>query len=583
MGPARSLAALTRRQLPGVYAIRNASGVFEACALGMFASTIETPDGKSIALEGLVSAPSGARGAAALAEVWSRGGVHELGTLDGYFRAVVLEDAGRRCTLVGDVFGTRPVYALASEGSLAAAPSPRCFADAGLPMTLSALGLLGTFRSMTPLLDETLVNEVRRLRPGRALVASAAEWDATWWYRFDDPEREGDLDFWSERLHEALHAGLTPVLESPELADWSVFLPITGGLDSRQLLGLLCERQRPPSRLTHIDLVPAETAAVRELARGLGQPLEVLSFANLDAARHLDTWLSCAPGMVNFHQLYLLATAGSNYDNTFAFDGLAMDNLLGQYTPAGMTGGAAPADKLFAHTYTTNGMQQKLLPDAFERLSEMRERMNAEARQLHTDEWRQTALHRIFYRALGYTGGTCGITRDGQPPMFAPGTHIEAARFFLQAPRTVTGEKRARLRLLTSRYPELSTFATTSGAAPAAMGRVRPRGSRTLQLAKQRLLHALFGAGGDPAPNTEHAWTRQVPWLRRCIDRLVHDSALVDAGVIPAELLERAWKRQLAGGMLGFTFYSFVTAELGYRALCLAQDDETLLAACGFD
>src|SRR5690606_30394380 len=209
------------------------------CALGMFASSAATPKGQTIVLEGLVSAPSGARGAAALAEVWAKHGMNGLQLLDGYFRAAIVDNAGHECTLVGDVFGTRPIYAMTSAGTLAAAPSPRCFADAGFNMSLSPSGLLGTFRSMTPLFDETLIAEVRRLRPGRALSATRGGWDPNWWYRFDDAEEDGDLDEWTERLHTVIHAGLTPVLDAPELADWSIFLPITGGLDSRQILGML--------------------------------------------------------------------------------------------------------------------------------------------------------------------------------------------------------------------------------------------------------------------------------------------------------------------------------------------------------
>ena len=288
------------------------------------------------------------------------------------------------------------------------------------------------------------------------------------------------------------------------------------------------------------------------------------------------------PGMVNFHQLYLLATPGGSPEGAFGFDGLGMDALLGQSVPAGMTGGDQPADKLFEHIYTTSSMQQQLIPQAYGLCEEVRARMNAEAQQLASDPWRQATLHRFFHRGVIYSGGTCGIMPD-EHLVFVPGTHLEAVRYFLHAPLTVAGEKRTRLQLLRSRYPDLAALPTSSGTVPADMEHSRGRKPRRMQLFKQRVMYALFHQGDDPTPDTEHAWTRQVPWLRTTIERLVRQSALVEDGVIPREALSKAWARHLRGGFLGFTFYSFVTAELGYRALCLGEDDSTLLSACGLE
>jgi hypothetical protein len=181
-----------------------------------------------------------------------------------------------------------------------------------------------------------------------------------------------------------------------------------------------------------------------------------------------------------------------------------------------------------------------------------------------------------------YAGGTCGIMPE-QHPIFVPGAHLETARYFLRAPRDVVDKKRGRLHLLRTKYPALAALPTSSGVAPVDMDYARARKPRRMQLAKQRMMYTLFGQGGDPAPYTEHAWTRNVPWLRRVIDGLVRQSALVEDGVVPRQALRTMWKRHLGGGFHGFTLYSFVTAELGYRALCLGEDDSTMLAVCGLE
>ena len=92
-----------------------------------------------------------------------------------------------------------------------------------------------------------------------------------------------------------------------------------------------------------------------------------------------------------------------------------------------------------------------------------------------------------------------------------------------------------------------------------------------------RFLRGLLG-GGEPAPDTEHAWLRQLPVLRRVHERVVTESWLARDGLIEGAVLRDLWRRHQRGGYHAWPLLSAATVEVAYRLLVCAQPEDAVLS-----
>jgi len=521
---------------------------------------------------------AGARGGAAdvLAAFLARGrdALRDLVTAGGQFAVVLARDDGQEALALTDAMTTRPLYLWHADGRSFLAPAPSAFVTLGLPMTLDRTTMVEVLELLHPVSGQTLAREVTRVRPGQLLrLAPGAPPVAEVLVRFvvpPEPDPPRDLEVWADRLTTIVRDGLELALGDPRLAGKPVHLPLTAGLDSRHLLGELLRLGRAPAVLHHVVLERRDYTPVVGMADALGLRLHALDVAAVDHRRAVGRWIARCAGAVNLHQWYLFALleelAPGVPGQAVGFDGLGMDRLLGVQFVLDLPAGEDPIARLFTKAYTRPRWLLRLVPDAAARRAEAMERMRAVLAQIDGPPWYQMTLADTFSRLVYHSGGA--VAAHGDEAIYvAPGADWRALELFLRAPRDLVGLKAARLDALRRHFPELAAFPGEDGVPVAQRTTLRRARKRRGLFARRLFGWALRGFRGDRAPETEHAWMRQIPFWRRACTALARTSALEADGVVPPGVLAALWRKHRRGAFLGWPLFSLLTVELSHRHL----------------
>lgn len=504
----------------------------------------------------------------AMLEAFLGGGLEVMHTLEGFYNVLLLHEERDEAVLLSDPLCTRPWYLYRHEGTIAAAPTPLAFAAWGLPMSLDRLELFHGFRFSHSSFGRTLVREVERLRPGIRYAWKNGELSEERYLSFAYREdRRITFDESVERVKGFFADVMQGTLTHPRLAHLPIHLPLTAGLDSRHILGELLAQGRPPAALRHILFRQADYEPVRLMADGLGLPLLVTSTHELDWPRLVERWAERSAGLVNVHQAYLLEMASRvPPGGAVGFNGYLMDLLMAINTVQTLRPGADPTEHVWNRHYTRRFMLQALLPHAGALAEDSLDRFKAVAAQFDGPDWYKAALLDVHHRGLHYTGPMDSMFAD-EALYFSPGAHVRSLDYFLTVPRDVGGNRRARLEAMRRYFPDLAAY-------PDAYGRpyaeyetlVKSSGSRMQYV--RPVLRAIFsGLRHDPAPESEHAWLRQIPSLGRMHRRVAYEGALARDGHVRGAATRTCWRLLQAGGYQAWTLMALFSAEVAYRTL----------------
>ena len=219
-----------------------------------------------------------------LASLYLDRGLPAVSGLDGAYQLLIWDEPAGRVHFFNDRIGSRYMQYARTGAGVAFAPEAKAlFRLLPLQPRLDFTGMVGFLNLGYPIGTSTLFEGVRVLAPAHRwtldLRTGAVEQARTWVQRFE-PDRRLTLPAAADLLYEAmLAAHQAPLGRDDERA----VIALTGGYDSRLVLGLLQAVGRPPvEALTWgaTDQVPGSDVTVaRELARVAGVPHRFLRYS----------------------------------------------------------------------------------------------------------------------------------------------------------------------------------------------------------------------------------------------------------------------------------------------------------------
>ena len=517
--------------------------------------------------------------ASAVIDLYEKRGFDALKDLEGLFNLVLVDEKRRTAFVMADAAGSLPLYLYRKAQTFSTCSTPVFFRQIGLPLSFHRRALYESFRLLYPASPDTFIKPIVRARPatiyrisenGESDTIAALEWKYT-------GDSGWDLDAMALRIWEITSDVIDGVLDHPNLRNRSLHLSLTGGMDSRHILGKLIDKGRRPELIRHVRIDQGEYRSCWAVCKALNLPLMAFPLEDIDHRTLMKRWLEYSGGLVNVHQNYLLHMMERNPENgVVGFDGFLMDRVLGIYPKSEITGQTNPVSPIWGLLYTRPGKMRKLFHDWQTLEQEALDKLSMEVDRYDGPSWFQYMLLDIHSRGLHYTGPPCTMMAD-EALYFSPGAHKQAFQFLLHADRAIGGEKRARLEAIKTFFPKLAKIPDSSGTPFTKYESFRKSPKKKRSYARQQLISLLSGWRIDPAPGTEHEWLRKIPDMHDVTERVIYESKCIADGHINGKAMKRSWKLLNLGGYEAWTLMSFITAEMAYRTLVLGDDpDETM-------
>lgn len=494
-----------------------------------------------------------------------------IARLNGFFNILLEDHQSGDLYFLSDVLCSRPWYYYSKDGHIMFSPSPVSAAEHHLPMSMNRESMYDMIRFLNTLGERTLVNEIFRVKPGTGYRISK-DHDFSSFSTFDFDQNlnreitlQESVDWVKDQVHDAIHS----VLHHPVLQTLPVHLPLTGGLDSRQILGELIQQGRTPEVIRHINIKPDELEAAAKISDALHIPFEAPNIEDLDHPKLINRWMQRSGGLMNIHQSYLLhlGQRDKNGTSTLAFEGYLMDKFLG-IAPRGKPANDSEAiSNYMGRNYTAQSIRKKLFDNASDLETSVEHRITEAYHNINGQPFYKMMMLDMHNRGMHYAGGFDTMLAD-ETHCFSPGATIESIRFAQSVPRDLAGDKQAKLDVFKQYFPDIARYPDSDGISLLDIGKKpkvvkNPLISNALPLFKS----VMTGMKKDPAPNTEHQWIRKHKHYHHIHKRFVEDSALAQDGYLNNSGLKHSWRLHQLGGYQAWTLMSALTVEVAYRLL----------------
>jgi hypothetical protein len=236
--------------------------------------------------------------AADLLEVAKQGRLVEaLADRDGSYTVVALDLDAHRATILTDRFGAQNVYYAQREGCLGFGPEVKAVLTmTGLTPRLAREGVLDFLACGYGLGSQTLFEGVKLLAPGMVLECDLRTGQAStrryWALSFAREPRFERREEAEEALFEAiLHSHRLLLADEPPRHQ----LLLSGGMDSRGMLGALVRVGKPPHRAVTWGLaqdIPYSDAAIAgQLAQRFQIPFHFLAYDTAAFVENAEEWV----------------------------------------------------------------------------------------------------------------------------------------------------------------------------------------------------------------------------------------------------------------------------------------------------
>ncbi|MFC2171117.1 hypothetical protein ACFLU6_00625 [Acidobacteriota bacterium] len=222
-------------------------------------------------------------------------GIKSIYGLDGSFVIVIVDKRKGRLSIINDRIGSLPVLYAANEGQFAFSPEAKAiFPLLNLKPCLDMNGIIAFLNSGYPIGNVTLFESIRLLEPAHLVEIDLFSAEFTL-KRYWDLKFNGSANYSLRDAAEDLHETIVDALKAVFLDDpGSVQLLLTGGYDSRAILGSLTTMQRPPDEaLTWgiSDSIPnSDPDVARRLARMCDVPFRHLQYTADTFVDHASRW-----------------------------------------------------------------------------------------------------------------------------------------------------------------------------------------------------------------------------------------------------------------------------------------------------
>jgi len=559
-------------ELPGLYLLigapppsgdfRSIGGAAVRAVPGALVSACES-EGTWLGVDGIltrIDRRDGETDADAAMRLYRNGGIEALRGISGYYTILLVDKTDGTVRIIPDFMATRRYYLYAHGGKACAGPDAAIPRRLGLSVTLDRQILYQMFRINHPIGGKCLAGEIERTRPFtlyRITPDGNIERQAP--SRIEqNPDPGITLDEAADRMHEAASAAVAAILEHPLARSRELELPLTGGYDSRHLLGELRDCGRLPDRIRHIRVSESDYRPVEIICRGLGLDLHAPKYGELDHKALIRRWLLQTAGQVHLHQLYLFGLGDPAGVRPVLGLTAVLSGLLFSYIPLGTP--------IHRRHYTRTGLGL-LFKDRARLAGEFAERIDAEFDRFEGEELFRGIAADAVNRTPRYAGAA--FTELGEQAVYiAPAAERGAWEWFRTMPASLVARQKARIRLFERIYPDLGRFPKPNGSP---LIRIPPESASPIV---SRPMDA-----ADPGarvrgriPPTPHAWIRAHPILHGAVARVVSDSKLCADGHIPRAAARALWRAHRLGAYNGWALMSLVSTEAAYRILILGED-----------
>lgn len=506
--------------------------------------------------------------------------IDEIAALEGSFNIVIIRNDGSIGYIVNDLLCSRSWYWYSQKAVFGASPTPLGFIEAGYPTTLSSQALYEMIRLLHTGFDRTLVSEIKRFLHGEII-------------RFDEnglSERHYTREFTqnidssittecaAKWMIDICEASIKAIKTHPYLNTLPIRLPITGGFDSRQILGILLDLDKKPISLRHITITEEDSEPVRNIAKSMQIPLQENNLYNLDTHDLVSRWIDRSGGLVSFHQYYLLQLKNNGSTNgDISFNGYLMDLLLGIAIRDAHTSDEMVFNNVWNRRYTGKSILKLLFPNESRLKSKTKALFTEEFKRYKGDPRFRMMMLDLHHRSLHYTGILDPMLGD-ESISFSPGAHPQSLDFAMKVSYGVAGDKKAKIVALKKWYADVAKYPFSGGVniydkEVSADSREHPV-KKYLQKVMKFMLNGFTPIAYD---NSEHAWLRKSKDLKAIHRRLVDDSALVRDGHLSGFGIQVSWNIHQLGGFQAWTLMSILSAEVSYRVLVRRESKEDVI------
>lgn len=385
-------------------------------------------------------------------------------TLDGYHVGIVASITGR-LVLGADPTGMFPIYWWQGDGVFVAASTPEwIWLHPAFRRAPSPMGLAGILLTQHLVGGRSLIEGVRRLDAGNLLYSeAAAPAREVAQYRIPLNEDGYDLPF-SVQVEAMGEVTARAVRRHTPPGGRDTFALLSGGLDSRMVVGYLAEMGIRPPALTFGHPGDIELRCAAGVARHLGLPQTVYD-VNLEQhvalTRHHARWTHLSGGF-NSIEYWQSAPAMRRLGRYCATGSVMEITLGGAHIPWGMD----PKTRRFSFDGIFRFLNRFACPPEWLKtaivdraLLEAVDEVQAELRRTYEAyaprEFQRVWLFDIMHRQRFHTGSFFYVLSFGACTLM-PAIDIEVMRYVAGLPAGTLAERRAQVELAKLRFPELS-------------------------------------------------------------------------------------------------------------------------------
>ena len=391
-------------------------------------------------------------------------GIDGLGELNGSFVLAIWDSRTRTVTLANDRYGLRPLYYAQKAGCLLFASEVKAIlADPLLTREIDHHAVADFFSFELLMGDKTFFSEVRALPAASTLTFGLQSWSMRryWDFAFCEEPTPVDERAVVARLDELLQSAARRCT-SKELAT-GVFL--SGGLDSRTLLGAIARQSLPVQTFTMGREDSFDVRFAQQIADRVGMEHHSLTLRPEAQAELIERGVWLTDGMKNCIHMSILNLLPLARDHvSVVLDGIGGGVALGGAYLRPSSFGVANDDELtrilftrFNTAFSPNLMRDFLADDFFSRIKDlayesMREQVQqaSPARSVSKSEYVYLRNRQRHFNAFG------PIMTRSQLESRAPFYDNDLVDFVYSLPAEVRLDHKLHWRLLTERYPELA-------------------------------------------------------------------------------------------------------------------------------
>lgn len=513
-------------------------------------------------------------------ELFLSKGIEVLQEVNGFFNILVINNSGDQVFFISDLLCSKSWYIYNNNGIISISTSPLLFSELDFEMSVNPQALYEQIRLLHTGSSRTLMNEVQRILPGFSYQIVSGEKvkseRVTTFKQNVDPTLT--LDDCAKQQTDICSKIMKGVLNHEKLKGLPVQLPLTGGLDSRHLLGELIEQDSTPNVFCHVRIQEKDYQPVKRMAEELKIPLQSRSLSEINTRDLLERWINRSAGLVNVHQYYLLDLKNQiSASSSISFNGYLMDLLMGMAVKTANLEHSSPHKPVWNRTYSSPGIRKLLIPNE-QHWAEKTEKLFVEEIEAFEGEpWFRMLMLDLHHRGLQYTGIVDSMISE-EVFSFSPAASKAIYDFAAEAPHSIAGDKKARLRALQKYFPEIASYPGIEGIPFSEMTIRKEIIEHPIKKNLKLLLKALgSGFKGNHTNESEHSWIRRNKDLNSMHRAVVQNSELAKDGYLYSKGIKTSWFINELGGYQGWTLMSILSAEVAYRTLVKKQSPEDIL------